>query len=71
MKTKKLFRILSHKRIQGALAVLVVGLLKVFGVEVGQAELSDSIYIIIGSAGALWHIWGNVDAAPGHGRREV
>ena len=71
MKTRKLLRVLSHKRIQGALAIVVVGLLKVFGVEAGQAELANSIYIIVGSAGALWGIWGSVDANPGHGRTEV
>ena len=67
----KILKILKRKRIQGAIVVGVTLILDSLGIQTLEAENAAAVMKIIEVLGALWAIYGVVDAAPGHGGTEA
>ena len=61
---KKLIKMLSHRRIQGAIVIGIIWLLQQLNVIVDEASIAKSVLIVIQALGALWGVWGIVDADP-------
>ena len=64
---KKLLKILKRKRIQGAIVVGVTFLLDQLGIVTTEAQTAQTVLTLVQTLGAIWGIYGMVDAAPGHG----
>ncbi len=61
---KKFLRAFLRKRVQGALIIVITVILKQFGV--GDANtVANSILVILQALGAIWGVYGMVDAHPG------
>lgn len=66
---KKFLRAFLRKRAQGAFVVVLVWLLQQFGIVVPDT-VYNSIMILVQALGAIWGIYGVVDAFPGHNGKE-
>ena len=62
---KKFLRAFLRKRVQGALIVVIAFALQQFDTA-NANEIAKSIIIIIQALGAIWGVYGVVDANPGH-----
>ena len=62
---KKFLKQFARKRVQGALVFLIVWVLQQFNVAGGE-KLAESVLILIQAFGAIWGVYGFVDAHPGH-----
>lgn len=66
---KKFLRSFLRKRVQGALIVVITFALRQFDAA-NANEIASSILIILQAFGAIWGIYGMVDANPGHNGKE-
>lgn len=62
---KKFLRAFLRKRVQGALIVVITFALQQFDAA-NASEIARSVLIVLQALGALWGIYGVVDANPGH-----
>lgn len=66
---KKFLRSFLRKRVQGALIVVITFALQQF--ETANAnEIARSVLVVLQALGAMWGIYGVVDANPGHNGKE-
>ena len=65
---KKIVKIFAYKRVQGAFIIVLVWLLQQFGIIMPET-VQNSLAILIQALGALWGIYGAVDAFPGDKRK--
>ena len=62
---KKFLRSFLRKRVQGAIVVMITFMLQQFDAA-NANEVARSIIIIMQALGAIWGVYGVVDANPGH-----
>ena len=61
----KIIKQFAKKRVQGAAIIVLVWALQQFGVVVPDT-VQHSISILLQAFGAVWGVYGIVDAHPGH-----
>lgn len=66
---KNFVRVFTKKRVQGAFVIVFVWLLQQFGVVVPDT-VYNSLLVLVQALGAIWGIYGMVDAYPGHNGKE-
>ena len=62
---KKFLRAFLRKRVQGAMVVVITFVLQQFDAA-NASEIAKAVIVIIQVLGAMWGVYGMVDAAPGH-----
>jgi len=62
---KKFLRSFLRKRVQGALIVVITFALQQFDAA-NANEIARSVLVVLQALGAMWGIYGVVDANPGH-----
>ena len=62
---RKFLKSFMRKRVQGALIVMITFALQQFDAA-NANEIAKSVIIIIQALGAIWGVYGVVDANPGH-----
>ena len=65
---EKLIKALKTKRVQGVIVFGVVWILGRFGIGVDEASTTESYMALIQILSGIWHIYGWIDAFPGHNK---
>ncbi len=66
---KKFLKSFMRKRVQGALVVVITFALQQLEI-VNANEIAGSVIVILQAIGAMWGVYGMVDANPGHNGKE-